>query len=86
MNYALLAVARQSRRKGRRRSTLASLRSLLQAERYECLREVKRKNTAPYRFTLKFEVKFAKFGFKFYAPRPVLRKRKFKNAQRDSAR
>jgi len=31
-------------------------------------------------------VKFAKFGFKFYAPRPVLRKRKFKNAQRDSAK
>jgi len=28
-------------------------------------------NTSPYCFTLKFEVKFVNFGFKFYPPRPA---------------
>ncbi|EEF12572.1 hypothetical protein CAMRE0001_3002 [Campylobacter rectus RM3267] len=41
------------------------------------MHEVKRKNTASYRFALKFEVKFANFGFKFYAPRPAPQKAKF---------
>ena len=31
----------------------------------------KEKNTSPYRFVFKFEVKFANFGFKFDLPRPA---------------
>jgi len=29
------------------------------------------RDTSPYHFTLKFEVKFANSGFKFYQPRPA---------------
>ena len=36
-----------------------SPRLFVAKSRYERLREVKRKNTSPYRFALKFEVKYA---------------------------